>query len=55
MRRINERRKVLIILYLLRVPGRYIWYVCHLDKKYQHEAGKRVKWLEHTLFLWSGL
>lgn len=33
------------ILYLLRIL-RYKWYVCHLDKKQQHEAGKRVKWLE---------
>lgn len=32
-------------LYLLRIPSKYKWYVCHLDEKYQHEAGRRAKWL----------
>lgn len=37
-------------LYLLRIPSKYKWYVCHLDEKYQHEAGRRAKWLgAHTI------
>lgn len=43
MRRINERREVLYSL--LRTPSKYKWYVSHLDEKYQHEAGRRAKWL----------